>query len=255
MGDCFSHLGLNAKERIFASRCGELACLARERGITRFTPFLDEREQSIASCAAATFGCKGGAWGGFGGALRAVYAFSEEDSPLPEEYPISSGTVRWRKNYMIHHRDLLGTLMSLQIKRETIGDILVGEGEAVLFILPSVAPILLQSVTKVGGVGIVCEEGHPMLLPQVRKERHEGIAASLRADCITAMLTGKSRSEAARLIRAGLVAHGGRIIINPSCPVAAGESISIRGVGKFFLCGVGNETRSGRLHVAYEKYI
>lgn len=77
----------------------------------------------------------------------------------------------------------------------------------------------------------------------------------MRADCIAAMLANVSRSEALSLIRAGKVFKNGQVITAPAHIFSKGDKISVRGVGKFRIINCGEHTRSGRLHVAYEKYI
>ncbi len=254
MGDRFSHLGLNDSERRLAAHFSELAQLAYVRGFPRFTPFLDEREQAIAACAGQI--CAARPFGGFEGASRVVFGFCEDVDQLTDEaFPIETILIRYRRQDRIGHRDILGTLMSLQLKRETIGDILVGEGEAVVFCLPTVAPLLVQEVTRVGGVGVTCAAERPAVLPAVQLQPMQGIAASLRIDCIVAMVTQKSRSEAVRLIRGGAVAKAGQTVSEPSREIAAGESLSVRGWGKYVIRSVGAPTRSGRYHISYDKYI
>jgi len=254
MGDRFSHLGLNDRERRQAARFSELAQLAYDRGVWRFTPFLDERERAIAACAAQI--CPGRPFGGFEGAVRAIYGFCADADALTDDvFPIETVAIRWRRQDRIGHRDILGTLMSLQIKRETIGDILVGEGVAVVFTVPAVAPLLAREIVKIGGVGVVCTQERPAVLPAVCLRPMQGIAASLRLDCIVAMVTKQSRSEAARLIRGSCVSRAGQTITEPSREISEGESLSIRGWGKYVLRSVGAATRSGRYHISYEQYI
>ncbi len=254
MRDRFSHLGLNDTERRLAAHFSELAQLAYERGFPRFTPFLDERTRAIAACAAQI--CPGRPFGGFAAASRVVYGFCEDPDQLTDEaFPIETVLIRCRRQDKISHRDILGTLMSLQLKRETIGDILVGEGEAVVFCLPAVAPLLTQEVTRIGGVGVTCALERPETLPSVQLQPLQGIAASLRIDCIVAMVTQKSRSEAVRLIRGGAVAKAGQTVTEPSREIAEGESLSVRGWGKYVIRSVGAPTRSGRYHISYDKYI
>jgi len=254
MGDRFAHLGLDDRERQTAAHFLHLAQAAYERGAVRFTSFLDERGQAIAACAAQV--CAGRPYGGFPAAQRVVFGFAEDVSALADDvYPIEAVLVRHRRQDVVGHRDLLGALMSLGIKRETIGDILVGEGEAVVFLLSAVAPAVVQELTRVGGVGVSCSLGRPEALPAVRMRALEGVAASLRLDCIVAMAAKKSRSEAVRMIRSGLVARAGRVVTDPAREIAAGESLSIRGCGKFVLRSVGAVTRSGRYHISYDQYI
>ena len=256
MGDSFSHLGLDNKEKMLASRFSELARLAWERGIVRLTSFLDEREQSIAACAASAQKCAYRLWGGIDDADRAICAFADCEEALDMcDWPIEPVSIRFKKDYKINHRDILGTLMSQQIRRETIGDILVGNGEAQVFVSPAVMPLVISDVDRIGGVGVECKNELLPVLPKVNTEQRAGIAASMRIDCITAMLTQKSRSEALALVRAGRVAKGGQVITSPAQQVSEGEKISIRGFGKFKVLSCGEQTRSGRLHVAFEKYI
>lgn len=49
------------------------------------------------------------------------------------------------------HRDYLGAILGLGIRREWVGDILVQEHGAYVFCLPSVAPALLE-LEQVGGI-------------------------------------------------------------------------------------------------------
>ena len=256
MGDPFSHLGLDNREKMLAARFSELARISWERGIVRFTSFLDEREQSIAACAASAHKCAYRFYGGTDDADRAVCAFADcEDALDICEWPIEPVSIRFKKDYKISHRDILGTLMSLQIRRETIGDILVGDGEAQLFTLPSVMPLVVSDIDRIGGVGVLCKNELLPIVPGIKTEKRFGIAASMRLDCIAAMVTQKSRSEALALVRAGRVSKGGQVITSPAQQVSPGDKISIRGFGKFRIVSCGEQTRSGRLHVAFEKYI
>jgi RNA-binding protein YlmH len=145
--------------------------------------------------------------------------------------------------------------MALGIKRETLGDILVGDGTAVIFALPTACEIIVRELTRAGNVGVSVLRERPDALPQVRTEALEGVAASLRLDCIVAMMTKASRSDAAALIRAGKVTCSGQIVTQGTFAVTEGMRISIRGTGKFVFRSAGAQTRSGRYHIQYEKYI
>lgn len=74
-------------------------------------------------------------------------------------------TLRYRAQDKLSHRDFLGSLMGLNITRESVGDILVGEGIAVLFVLRPVLPIIQEELAKVGRVGVRCENALPSELP------------------------------------------------------------------------------------------
>ena len=44
--------------------------------------------------------------------------------------------------------------MGMRIKRESIGDILVEEGQAVFFVTENVYPIVISEMKKIGRIGV-----------------------------------------------------------------------------------------------------
>ena len=72
-------------------------------------------------------------FGGYDTAERVMIGFLPEwcDNPV---FPITPITFTYRKCDKLSHRDFLGAIMSLGVARETIGDILVEEGRAVIFV-------------------------------------------------------------------------------------------------------------------------
>ena len=76
----------------------------------------------------------------------------------------------------------------------------------------------------------------------------------MRLDCIVAMAANVGRAESARLIAQGLVSCNAQVICAPAREIAAGDKISVRGVGKFQIAEIGAPTKKGRLRLAYDKY-
>lgn len=48
------------------------------------------------------------------------------------------------------HRDILGSLMGLGLRRETLGDIIVGEKDGTVVCLKKVADFIVENLTSVG---------------------------------------------------------------------------------------------------------
>ena len=98
-------------------------------------------------------------YGGFQEAERKVAGFFpdyvEIDEQLPSLFPLEPLTARFREQDKLSHRDFLGSLMGLRISREMIGDILVGNGFAVFFVLNQAVPPILNEMKKV-----VCRSLH-----------------------------------------------------------------------------------------------
>ena len=64
-----------------------------------------------------------------------------------------------------------------------------------------------------------------------------------------------SRGKAADLIAAGRVQLNWRVCTKPDKMMAAGDTVSARGFGKFELTEVGGITRKGRISVVLKRYI
>ena len=249
---------LSGEERLFLERIRDLVELCDQRSIPRFSAFLDERQQRIAGSAGTLPGVNCGFWGGFPGAERKMFAaLPEYCSPEdPALYPIRVITAEYPRQYTLTHRDFLGALMNLGLRREAVGDILVGEGRAVLFLWETVADLVLSELTKAGRVGLRLTEGCPDELPAAHSfQEIAGTVSSMRLDCVAALLIRESRETTARLIRSGMVTVNSAVEESVSFQISAGDKIAVRGHGKFRVCEIGPPTRKDRLHITCQKYI
>lgn len=159
----------------------------------------------------------------------------------------------------LSHRDFLGALMNLGIKREVLGDILVKDGKrAYLFCQESIAEYITEHMTKIKHTNVkaVClpqdteiEDLKPELV-----DMHVIVAAP-RFDAIIAAAVKCSRNEVLKLFRARLVTRNGCVEERNSLTLKAGDVFSVRGYGKFRYCGAGEQTRKGRINVNLKKYI
>lgn len=253
---------LTQDDRYLLARVADAFRTADSNGRPKYTGFLDERQQDLVKAFAAQqhfhqylF------FGGFESAARKVLGAFPDYTDLMQEPAalfncVQPVTLRYRAQDKLSHRDFLGSLMGLNITRESVGDILVGEGIAVLFVLRPVLPIILEELAKVGRVGVRCENALPSELPL---EEHfleiKDTVSSLRLDCIVSVLTKLSREKSAALIAQGLVTQNYEIVQSNSRAVQAGDTVSIRGYGKFSVAEAGNVTRKGRIQVLCKKYL
>lgn len=206
----------------------------RLREIPRTLGFLDERQQEIVrSCAAAAHWERYAFYGGCPDAERAYVGLFPGYMDLEDQsiYPIAPVTFTFRPQDTLTHRDFLGTFMSLGIKRETVGDILVEEGRCVAFFHDRLLPLLQDEVKKVGGTAVRLSTEPPQTLPsRFQLEPVEGVVSSLRLDCVVALLTGKSRELSAQLIRTGRVTVNHSLSLSVSDTVEGGDRISDAGL-------------------------
>ncbi|MGN1001830.1 MAG: RNA-binding protein [Oscillospiraceae bacterium] len=149
------------------------------------------------------------------------------------------------------HRDYMGAVLGLGIKREWVGDIWVQENRATVFCLPSVESHILLNLDKVGRCGVKARAIALADVPAPRREWKETVFSvqSPRLDAVTAGMFHLSRTAAAEAIAAGLVSLNYAECLKPDAPVGAGDVLSLRGKGKGKVMELGGQSRKGRLFV------
>ncbi len=246
---------LNEEERYLSAHIADLHRLSVKSGVPRFSAFLNEREAAVAENSVKGTPCF---YGGYDGAARVICGFIEDtyaEELLPSDiFPVSPLTFLFRKTDKLSHRDFLGAILSLGIKRELVGDILTEEGYAVVFVHNTAAE-LVRAMDKIGKVGVSCEEGITRPLPEQQTKRIDTTVSSLRLDCIVSAAINTSREKSALLIKSGQVNADFSPCLNVSAEVKENTVISVRGSGRYRLSEILGQTRKGRIRIIIEKYI
>ena len=155
----------------------------------------------------------------------------------------------------LSHRDFLGALMNLGIERSTIGDIKVGEKEAYLFCLESIAPFICENLEQIRHTHVKCTVTEDMAeLPKEEPALVNILVQSLRIDAVIAKIYNMSREKSLDLFRAGRVYVDGRLCENNSRLLKPSETVNARGYGKFRIMGEPRETRKGKMAVEAAVY-
>ncbi len=138
------------------------------------------------------------------------------------------------------HRDVLGALMSLQIERACIGDILLPqtEGEDIyLFVLEHVAEFICENLTSIRrttvSLQVLREDAQREFTYEPKLTPLRGSVASLRLDCMVALAYRLSRSNVSGLVAAKKVFVNGKNILHPDYMLQEGDLVSVRGWGRF----------------------
>ncbi len=158
-------------------------------------------------------------------------------------------------NVEFSHRDMLGSLMSLGIKREMIGDIIASDGTAQFFCHTAVSDFLELNLKRVGRNNVVIRRSGISEIPKKKTRNMTVNVSSMRLDCIAAECFGFSRTRAAELIARGAVSLNWAECTDTSRQVRPGDKISMRGKGKAEISGISGVSRKGRLFVNIKKYI
>lgn len=151
------------------------------------------------------------------------------------------------------HRDYLGALLGLGVRREWIGDVLVFDNMAYVLCLPSVEEHL-RTLEKVGRCGVKTASVAlgDVPAPERRTKTVTFTVKSLRLDAAIAGLFGLSRTAAAERIRAGLASLNYSECLRTDAPVQVGDILSLRGAGKGAITDVGGISRKGRQFITAE---
>jgi RNA-binding protein YlmH len=250
------------EERLLLRRAADKADRCRRQNLMTSTRFLSPRELAMAAQAFRAGGnttCR--LAGGFRTAERAVLIFLPdwmEEAPSGNESPVAVVKASYAADYAeISHRDVLGALMALGIERDTVGDILPGNGCVYFAVLREILPFVLQNLESAGKACFHCAE----IQPDEAQPRAAAFAlirdtvSSLRLDSVVSSGFGMSREKATDLIRAGKVRTDHQDCLKPDKLLAAGAVITARGFGKLELAEVGGLTRKGRISIQIKRYL
>ncbi len=277
---------LDAAEKILVSRARELA--ERAGYSAAVSDFLSPREQIIfyQSAASAGAGANCFFWGGCLGAERRCALILPDwmltDAPSVTsifddanetfiagiiENGIDSGEIGENiipikltgSTYStLTHRDWLGSILGLGIRRDVIGDIIVySDSEATVFASAKIAEFITDSLTHVKDDTVsATADTSGAILESLRSFRHyETIVQSMRLDCVVKSLTNLSRADAAELVRAGKVDVNYFTETNVDAEIGGEDVLSIHGFGKYIVDRAEDHTKSGRIKLKSRKYI
>ncbi len=241
---------------LLQARIRDALCLSQKNGCFKSVGFLSAGETALCQ---ATAGQNGGwtFYGGYEQAERVLFValpdWCEDPATLGLITPL---TILYKKEYALSHRDFLGTVLSLGLTRETVGDILVEPGRAVVFVLSENASYITQQMTKVGGVGVQVSVGVLEPLPGFSCLCEKtATVASMRLDCVVSALMGTSRQKAQQTIAQGLVCLDGLCCEKVTAEVRNGQKISIRGCGRFTVTDCAGVSKKGRIILQYGFYM
>lgn len=235
-------------------RFAELADRAETRFYTTFSDFLNLEEESVLN--SLHFNIEHRLFGGYDGAERCIAAFGYNIDN--QDYPIAvikAEPVSAKFADKLSHRDFLGSLMGLGIKREVLGDIVISDNTGYIFCLKTIAEYILQNLGKVRHTTVKCSIVDELPETAVKKpEERQLIAASKRLDVLVSAVYNFSRSAVKELFTAGKIYVNSRLCENFSYIPKENDIISVRGCGRFVYNEVLGSTKKNRLIISVGVY-
>lgn len=233
----------------------------RERSIPVATAFLTPREAHLTASLLEQLRESCRFDGGYEGAERVVALFLPDYlEPLAysksEEYPLCALRCTYRSERKLSHRDILGSLMSLGIRRNLLGDLLVSDDCCDIVCKKEIVEFLLLNFISAAHVSLRTEriDLANLHIPAVRRRQLRDTVSSLRADSLVASAFRFSRSRAAELIRSGRLDLNWHTCDKVDHICVEGDTLTVRGFGKAVLLAVEGESKKGRIIVRFERY-
>ncbi len=187
-------------------------------------------------------------WGGFEDSerVRFVLTTGKEELCYEQTQIVLLQAIPNDKTKKLGHRSILGSLMSLGLEREVIGDIRQSENSSIIAVTEQIKQYIIQNWHNAGSENInviVCKEAVKVLPISGVEKRIT--SASSRLDALISASFGISRSSVQEKIRIGTIQLNGIIILKPDAEVKVGDILSYRGEGKIKILDQ-DRTRKGK---------
>ncbi len=158
-----------------------------------------------------------------------------------------------QKYLTLSHQNILGTLLSLGITLDSIGDILPKQG--VFFITEEISKEIFTSFREINHVAIDLEVFKGDVHSEKELEEHRTTVESMRLDLIISKICKTSRSDAQTLIQKELIKLNHQIHIKPTTLIKNKDIISIRKYGRFQIIDSSSRSKKGKIVLIYAKYV
>ena len=251
---------MQKEELMLQKRLIELSRLAYQKGIVTYSDFLNLNELNILhTTPKQDLYARYETFGGYDYSERQMVAFLPDALCYDYLYPISTlkiAPLQKKFSEKLSHRDYLGSILNLGIERSKMGDILVEDDYAIIFVHKTLESFMLEEVTKIKhtSVMLTVEDNASFSYTPEFKEI-KGSVSSLRLDSLLSLAFSSSRSKLVAYIEAGKVFVNGKLITSNGYQIKENDIVSVRGLGRFKYIETMSQTKKGRYYVTLHLYI
>lgn len=255
-------LAKTADDKLLLRQLFERFVVSQERAYLTHTRFLDLRERTLCTQAVQQAGMTRQIvfWGGYPDAERVMALclpdyLTSEDAVSPEQSPLVLLRATKNQTDILTHRDYLGALMGLGIERDVLGDIVITQTGADFFVAEDMADFIEMNFLRAGRKRVMLERISlsDFEMPEQEEEYGEGSVASLRLDSVAALIFRLSRAQMQERIAKGTVFLNQMQCMKPDADIAPGDKLTVRGLGRAQVMGLGGISRKGRQFVRYTR--
>ncbi|WP_077211451.1 RNA-binding protein [Bacillus dakarensis] len=224
----------------------------------KLTDFLDPREQEIVRTIIGSQGVVKVEF--FGGAAdcerKRAFVFPEYIEAEQEDFRIVLFEIEYPKKFVtIEHPQVLGSLMSLGLKRSKFGDILTEDSTIHFFVNEEVSDYIKLQLTSIGRSSVSLKELPLNQAIGVKSSWQEmtTTVSSLRLDALVSAIYNISRQKSQTLIGQGLVKLNWTSIENPAVECGVADVLSVRGHGRAKLISIEGKTKKDKWRIVAGK--
>ena len=251
---------MQKEELMLQKRLIELSRTAYQRGIVTFSDFLNLNELNILhTIPKSELDTNYITFGGYDYSERQMVAFLPDALCYDYEYPISVlkiSPLQKKFSDKLSHRDYLGAILNLGIERYKMGDILVEDDFAILFIHSSLEDFIIDELRRIKHTSVIATvEDIKEFNYKPKTKEIVGSVSSLRLDSLLALAFSSSRSKLVAFIEGGKVFVNGKLITSNGYQIKENDIISVRGLGRFRYIETTSQTKKGRYYVTIELYV
>jgi len=224
----------------------------------RYTDFLSMKDQKILLKLMTQFddiSCR--FIGGFDAAERKIAHIYPKFKSEVDAYEAPINAIRINGDLSkLSHRDVLGSILGLGIKRDKVGDIIKRQESCDVIIHSGIVSYILMNLNKIGKekVSVNSIDLDEVMEPEIKYNDINTTVASIRLDSIIASGFKISRTKASELIKAGLAEVNWETKLEPSFEIKEGDIVSLRGHGRIKFEEIIGTTKKGRIYVHILKY-
>lgn len=225
---------------------------------TTCTDFLDPYQRELAYSILNRFDLSYYAEGGLDDSERkSIVIFPEYMTKETIENPIRA--IKIIGNFKFNnlcHRDYLGAIMGLGIKREKVGDIFIKENFTTVVIQTEILDFLRYNLKSIGKESVEIEEINIYKIEKAEEDFSDInlTISSLRADSLISAVCNISRSKSSALITQNKVKVNWRPINNISYEIKEGDVLSVRKFGRIKLIEHSGKSRKDKDKVVARIY-
>ncbi|WP_456275568.1 YlmH family RNA-binding protein [Bacillus sp. AK128] len=196
----------------------------------------------------------------FGGSLHSerqrALLYPDYYEPTETDFQLKLFEVDYPHKFVsIEHPQVLGSLMSMGLKRAKYGDIL-SEGERVQIIVANeISDFLRMNLQSIGRAKVSLREIELDKILQIKEEWKEEFCtvSSMRLDVLVAEAYNLSRSKATPLIKGGVVKVNFKQVEETSFECREGDILSVRGHGRCKITAIEGKTKRDKVRIKIGK--